>query len=301
MSQLHLRIFDGTRQPFPLPAQFLVTIMDGYKKTQIRDTYAQNDILFDLPFFDNYGDQYTVIVWAKGYKQGGYYPVILSSSQPRTLDIMLIPHAPGFNFADAGWPVVKAAYPFLASDVDDATGQQRYGDLLDDTPAALACFLNLTEAMSQISFAPTTPLDYIKQVIWTGTQAPAQDRFFAWCDVKIIPLIQAATTNHKFSVEKDPGLLHPGATRSWKQVQFGEANVQLTFHETNKTVLAGIDCCILELDMDYYADPLAHALLEVLPNELTHMLTDPTMVYQLRWIAGRSGKIPEFAPLYTIV
>ena len=34
MSQLHLRIFDGTRQPFPLPAQFLITITDGYKKMQ---------------------------------------------------------------------------------------------------------------------------------------------------------------------------------------------------------------------------------------------------------------------------
>ena len=69
MSQLHLRIFDGTRQPFPLPAQFLITITDGYHKTQIRDTFVQNDILFDLPFFDNFGDQYTVLVWAKSYKE----------------------------------------------------------------------------------------------------------------------------------------------------------------------------------------------------------------------------------------
>ena len=301
MSQLHLRIFDGTRQPFPLPAQFLITITDGYHKTQIRDTFVQNDILFDLPFFDNFGDQYTVLVWSKSYKQAGYYPVILSPAQATTLNLMLIPQSPGYNFADASWPVVKAAYPFLASDVDDAAGMQRYGDFMDDTPAALACFLNLAEAMSQISFAPTTPLDYIKQLIWTGTQAPAQDRFFAWCDVGIIPLIQAAAANHKFAVEPDPGLLHPGATRSWKQIQFGEANVQLTFHENDKATINGVNCCIIEPDMDYYADPLAHALLEVLPNALTHMLTDPTMVYQLRWIAGQTARIPQFAPLYTIV
>jgi hypothetical protein len=30
------------------------------------------------------------------------------------------------------------------------------------------------------------------------------------------------------------------------------------------------------------------------------MLTDPAMVYVLRWIAGRTAGIPEFAPLYTI-
>jgi hypothetical protein len=155
--------------------------------------------------------------------------------------------------------------------------------------------------MSEISFTPTTPLDYIKQLVWTGTEAPAQDRFFAWCDTRIIPLIQAAAANHKFAEERDPGLLHPGATQSWKQIQFGEANVQLTFHEGETSVIGGINCCILEPDMDYYKDPLAHALLEVLPNEVTHMLTDPTMVYQLRWMAGRSAKIPEFAPLYTIV
>src|ERR1700733_6826006 len=116
MSQLHLRIFDGTRQPFPLPAQFLITITDGYHKTQIRDTFVQNDILFDLPFFDNFGDQYTVLVWAKSYKKAGYYPGILSPAQATTLDLKLIPQAPGFSFPDASWPVVKAAYPFLASD-----------------------------------------------------------------------------------------------------------------------------------------------------------------------------------------
>lgn len=301
MSQLRLRIFDGTRQLFTLPAQFLVTATDGYHKTQVRDTFSQNEILFDLPFFDNFGDLYTVLVWSKGYKQGGFYPVILSPAQPRALDIMLIPQTPGFRFADASWPVAKATFPFLGSDVDDATGMQRYGDLLDKTPAALACFLNLVEAMSQIPLGTGTPLSYIKQLVWTGPEAPAQDRFFAWCDVGIIPPIEAATANHKFSMEQDPGLLHPGATRSWKQIQFGEANVQLTFHEGEKSVIAGTNCCILEPDMDYYKDPLAHALLEVLPNELTHMLTDPTMVYQLRWMAGQTAKIPEFAPLYTIM
>jgi hypothetical protein len=49
-----------------------------------------------------------------------------------------------------------------------------------------------------------------------------------------------------------------------------------------------------------YRDPLAHVLLEVIPNALTHTLTDPTEVYVLRWIAGQTAGIREFAPLYTI-
>jgi hypothetical protein len=44
----------------------------------------------------------------------------------------------------------------------------------------------------------------------------------------------------------------------------------------------------------------AHTILEIIPNGLTHTLTDPAEVYVLRWIAGRTAGIPEFAPLYTI-
>jgi hypothetical protein len=38
----------------------------------------------------------------------------------------------------------------------------------------------------------------------------------------------------------------------------------------------------------------------VIPNSITHGLTDPKKVYVLRWIAGRHAGIPEFSPPYTI-
>lgn len=38
--------------------------------------------------------------------------------------------------------------------------------------------------------------------------------------------------------------------------------------------------------MDYYKDPVAHALLEVIPNHFQGP-TDPVAAYVLRWIAGR--------------
>lgn len=65
-------------------------------------------------------------------------------------------------------------------------------------------------------------------------------------------------------------------------VQFGEANVQLTFHENEKKVIGGVNCVMLEPDMDYYRDLAAHVILEVIPNGLTHSLTDPAEVYVLR-------------------
>jgi len=61
-----------------------------------------------------------------------------------------------------------------------------------------------------------------------------QDRFFAWCDVRLIDQVKIAAEAKEFAVENNPGLFHPGATSSWKQIQFGEANVQVTFHENDK-------------------------------------------------------------------
>jgi hypothetical protein len=302
MSKLRIRIFDGTRQPFAAPAKFLVRIVDGNQKVQIWKEYEANDITFnDLPFFDNFGDNYTVLISADGYKQAGFVPVKLSDAYLKTLDIMLIPNEPGFSFVNARWPAVKSAYPFIASDVNNATGQKRYDDLLDKTERSLACLLNLGEAMGQIALSQGTPLEYIKQLHWDAPYAPAQDRFFAWCDVGLIDQIKIGAATGKFAVENAPSLFHPGATSSWKQVQFGEADVQLTFHENDKKIIGGIDCVMVEADIDYYSDPAAHILAEVLPHGLTHSLTDPTEVYVLRWIAGRTAGVPEFKPLYTIV
>ncbi len=300
MSQLRLRIFDGSRQPFAGSAQFLVTISDGNQTQRVREFYSENDISFDLPFFDNFGDDYTVLVYADGYKQAGFVPVRLSDRYPGTLDIMLIANHPGFNFGAARWAAAKSTYPFLASGVDDATGQARYDTLLDTMPQSLACILNLGEAMSQIRLAQGTPLDYLKQLRWEAPYGPAPDRFFAWCDMALIDQVKIAARAGQFAVDSNPGMLHPGATSSWKQIQFGEANVQLTFHENDTRVIDGVTCVMVEPDMDYYKDPAAHILLEVVANALTHTLTDPAEVYVLRWIAGRAAGAVEFAPLYTL-
>jgi hypothetical protein len=300
-STLRLRIFDGSRQLFSKPAKFLVRIVDGNQVQHIWQEYPHNDITFEgLPFYNNLFDNYTVVVSSDGYKQAGYQPVKLSNTYTTTLDIMLISNDPGFSFVNAHWDTAKVDYPFIASGADNATGEQRYDDLLDKTEKSLACLLNLCEAMSQIALPQGTPLDYIKQLRWDPPFAPARDRFFAWCDVGLIDQVKAAAAAGKFAVENAPGIFHPGATSSWKQIEFGEANVQLTFHENEKLVVNGVNCTMVEPDIDYYRDLAAHIILEIVPNGLTHTLTEPAEVYVLRWIAGRTAGIPEFAPLYTI-
>jgi hypothetical protein len=56
----------------------------------------------------------------------------------------------------------------------------------------------------------------------------------------------------------------------------------------------------VEPDIDYFKDPGAHLLLEVIPNALTGRVTNPRIVYVLRWMAGQRSGIPNFDPLYTI-
>lgn len=300
MSKLTLRIFDGSRQLFVGPGPFLVTITDGNQKVLVRQDYQSPEVDFDLPFFDNFGDNYAVIVYHAGFRQAGYAPVKLSEKYATTLDIMLVPNDPGFSFLNARWPVVSQTYPFLGSDTDHTSAEARYENLADQHEPVVACFLNLCEAMSQIRLAQGTPLDYIKEIRWDI--GPAQDRFFAYCDATLIDQVQAAASQGLFAPEYGCAVFHPGSTRSWKQIEFGEANVQLTFHENSpdRKTINGVDCITVEPDIDYYKDLAAHTIFEVIPNGLTHTLTNPVDVYVLRWIAGRHAGVPEFAPLYTL-
>jgi hypothetical protein len=276
----------------------LFTIIDGNQKQLQRKSYSKSSVTFNLPFYDNFGDNYTVIVWTKNYQQAGFAPVPLSPESPTMLDLMLIPDDAECNFANAPWDLMKLKLPFLANDVNDSAGRQRYETLMEDKPKSLASLLNLTTAMKQIFLAQGTPLDYLKEVKWDDSLA--QDRFFCYCDVKLLDQVRAAADLGLFTPEFGSSVFHPGATASWKQVQVGEANVQLTFHEDDKQTIDGTKCIVVEPDIDYHKDPLAHTILEVIPNTFSKGLTNPEVVYVLRWMAGRRAGIPEFAPPYTI-
>jgi hypothetical protein len=307
VSKLELRVFDGTRQLFAAPGKFLVTITNGNEQQLFRNYIDSNDLTFDLPFYDNAGDNYSVIVWADGYQQAGFMPVTLSDQYTKTVDVMLIPAQPKFSFVNAPWDDVKVLYPFVADGASDADGAARFENLVNQQDKVAACLLHLCEAMSQINLAQGTPLHYIRRMIWNGEYgqnneyAPKQDRFFAWCDPALIHEVRDAAAAGLFAEELNPGIFHKGATHSWKQIQFGEANVQLTFHENDTMEIDGQPCVLVEPDIDYYKDLGAHAIYEVIYNALTQSLTDPAQVYVLRWIAGRQAGVPEFEPMYTIV
>ncbi len=305
--EINVNIFSGARTPIAQGTNVLLTVRDGNQNDiSLPDNgfVKESSIVIDgLPYFDNSGDDYAVVASADGYQQAGFYPVTVSPTQPAVVDIMLLKKDASFNFRDASWTALNqnyASYAALlaAGAADNATAEDRYGQLMENKPAVLACYFNLVTAISQIHLPVKTPLDYIREVIWDSTMA--QDRFFGWADPALVDQVIQATAEHEFSPEVGTAIFHKRATRSWKQIQLGEANVQLTFHEKDKKTINGVDCVMIEPDIDYYKDLGAHALLEVATNALTHSLTDPRQVYVLRWIAGRHAGIPNFEPPYTL-
>jgi hypothetical protein len=306
-ARIQLNVFDGTRQIIPGSVDLLVTIIDGNQKQLFRDYLRGPSIDIDVPFYDNLFDRYTVVVSASGYRQAGFQPVHVSKTVAHPVDVMLIPSDAHFNFRDANWRSLQQSHPELVTLLSQgaasgAAAENRYTDLLENHALSLASFFNLATAMDQINLQSGTPLDYLKAIIWTyeGDTAFAQDRFFGWCDPKLIDQVRLATPK-LFAPELSPQLYHKGATGSWKQIRFGETNVQLTFHENDRQRIDGLDCVMIEPDIDYYKDPAAHVLFEGLFNTVTGTLTDPKQVYVLRWMAGRQVGAPGFDPPYTLV
>jgi hypothetical protein len=302
-------VFDGTRELYSDHTQILFTVRDGNQNIQHRKFHDKPSVFFNgLPLFNNAADNYTFLVSADDYKDAGFFPVKLATNVDVTVDLMLIPKSNQLNFANATWKALGKSRPalralFANGAATPAEAANRYASIMEDQDGEiLACLLNITTSMQQIHLPQQTPLDYIKAIIWdrTGDFEMASDRFFAWADPQLISQLELAVQQKPAEFGNAPFGLHPGATKSFKQIQFGEANVQLTFHENDRLEIDGVSCVKVEPDIDYFKDPLAHLLLEVVVNAFGS-ITDPRAVYALRWIAGRRAGTPEFDPLYTIV
>ena len=304
MAQLTLNVYDGTRRLVDSSLNLLITITDGVKKQLFRDDKRGPTIDFKVPFHNNATDNYAVVVYADNHVQAGFHPVHVSRDNPTVLDLMLLPSGAGFDFTEASWAKLEANYNLLfrilSSGVSPGEAEARYEDFMQKSPGSLAAFLNVTTAARDV-ICPNgkAALGYFKEMIWDEKRM-GEDRFFLYADAELVAQIKEAAAKGKFDGQSALDTNHPGATSSYKQKQFGEANIQFSFHERDKKDLAGVSCCKVELDMDYYESFLSHALLEVLPNKVSKGKTDPRQIYVLRWIAGRRAGVPEFDPPYTI-
>lgn len=300
---IEIHAFDGTRQPLDPNIDMLVRVIDGNQK-EVLVKYVKGGSLKveGLEYFDNFGDMYTVIVWSKGYRQAGFHPVRLQRGQTVSIDLMLMPSEYQLNFSMASWDQLKTKLPalhaMLSNGLTDQAAQARYEQLMRDQPLVLAHLLNVSAALSQLK----TPsgeviLSLYKQVIFDSTLK--QNNFFAYADKRLVDELRKAVAQRTFEYAAGSQFFHAGNIASFKELSFYEANVQMTFYADGKTI-DGVDCYRMETDIDYYRDPAAHILLEVLPNTIGGALTSPLEGYQLRWIASRVAGRPVFEPLYTV-
>jgi hypothetical protein len=292
-----INIYDGAMQPFTTHA--LLNVQNGQDvRMPAKDVNAPN-IYIHLPFHNGLGDEYSIVVSAKDYRDAGYFakvdPHVVSE-----IKLVMIRKKPTFKFLS--WQELTSKYPaisqFLTVGMDPSAAEARYVSVQKTKPRALACLLNLTVAMSEIDLGGKSPLAYFREICWDNTMA--QDRFFGFVDPAIIPAVRAEAEKGAFAEEKTCAQFHPGSTHSWKQIAFDVANVQLTFHENNTKNIDGLTCVMIEPDIDDYKNLVDHGLLEVLPNLVTGGLTDPTGVYALRWTTAEDNAGPSFDPGYTL-
>ena len=293
-----LQVVDGERKP--MTRDILVRVIDGDKQQVLSAFLPGPTIDIKVPTFDNTRDFYTVLASVDGFVQAGFFPVKVAANTLRPVFLMLLPKNGRPKFTRATWSKLKGEDPevlelFMADAPSEASAKRRYGSLLKREPNVGAGLWNILTALGQIHLSTGTALSYMRQLNWDATMQ--QDRLFGLADRELVEQVEVAAAQGAFAPEVGPGIFHPGATSSFKQLAFGEANVQLTFHEDDDVAdgLVGI-----EVDLDYFRDQAAHAILEVVPNLFTRGLTDPKRVYVLRWIASRQAGVPDFSPPYTI-
>jgi hypothetical protein len=295
---IQVNLVDGARRPLG-GVDVLFTVRDGNQTTIARNFQRSSSVLFrGLRVSNNFADNFTILVSAKGYDMAGYTPVRISAGSTQTVNLMLMRQGASYQFHSAQWSTLRqsrpALYRLLASGGGDEGARARYGDLIEREPAAMAALFNNTTAMSQMRLgAAGTVLDYVKQMNWN--KPPTASQFFAFASAQLLEQLRAAAARGEFSLEAGAATFHPGVTAGYKQIQFGEANVAIYFYQNERRVVDGVECVQISVEMDYFRDLADHVLVEMARSGL-----DPKSAYRLRWMAAARGGVPEFNPPYTI-
>jgi hypothetical protein len=92
-----INVFDGRRQPMPGGVDVLYTLIDGNQK-QFRNERASSSLRLTVPWFNNFGDNYSVLAYSDKYNQAGFFPVAASPDCRRNVDLMLLGKDADFDF-----------------------------------------------------------------------------------------------------------------------------------------------------------------------------------------------------------
>jgi hypothetical protein len=241
-AEVQLTFVDGRRQPLPDDLELVLSAIDGGNRARARLTLrGQSRVaLKGLPVHGTLADQYTLLASARHHTDAGFVPVPLTPDAPAQLALMMLRRdaRPAFDPFPSFVASRPGLYRFLTGVVGADAAAGRYDQLRREQPLALACLLNITTALEQMQLVPfdgLSPVPLQSFVALADDIPPARDRIFAWVDARLVAQFQAtvaaAGANGCTRVVRAPAGMHQGATCSFKQVDFGEGNVQLSFHE----------------------------------------------------------------------
>ena len=236
-ANIMLNVYDGKRQLLDKTVPWSAQAIDGRGLSERQPQFFLNlhggSQLLEVPFFDNFGDNYTIIVTAEGFQTAAWRPVTVSGSGPVTAEILLLPNNSDFHFAAATWDQLSQSRPNVAKMIragcpsGDAAAAM-YASACKSRPESIACFLNLVTAMADMQLpSKKNPLDYYWNVGWPQEDPTTpgwiqqfdnvmkQDRMFCYVDQAILPDVQEANRLGAFSKELNPQIWgHGGATES---------------------------------------------------------------------------------------
>src|SRR5712675_2230499 len=148
-AQIKLSIYDGARAPFAERQNVLLRVHNGQTTdsfTKMLNTKSMNEgqVVLNVDFFDNFADNYTVLVSADGYRDAGFFPVKVARRTPQNVSLMLIPAKPALQFEP--WDVIATSpapiAKFLSLSSVSGNPQDDYNENVESRPRQLACLLN---------------------------------------------------------------------------------------------------------------------------------------------------------------
>src|SRR5713226_552910 len=91
---IRLMIYSDTKRPFSEKQSMLLRVHNGQTTDSVTKTLNTKSmdegvVFLDVDFFDNFADNYTVLVSADGYRDAGFFPVKVSPKVLADLSVML--------------------------------------------------------------------------------------------------------------------------------------------------------------------------------------------------------------------
>ncbi|MCW5965894.1 MAG: hypothetical protein KIT83_17785 [Bryobacterales bacterium] len=303
-----VHVFDGARSPFPAAQRSVLYHLRDPFGTFAHRTFSKESSLRFAGVAARSGARstYSVIVSARGYRQAGWFPIHVKRDATEEFHLMLLPTRGQLNFNRSTWSALGSSDPALRDLLTRtasraSAARNLYGELLESRPTALGCFLNVWEILRGLPFSSGNPGTYMHAALSFEKSDLQPDRCFLWCRKDFIDEVKQAAVQGIFMEVGAAGLFHPGASLGFKEKRFGQANLQICFHERDTRSEGGVVYVKTEFDVDYFRDPLSHFLLEVAVNSITGSVTDPRQVYCLRWMTSKRTAGEVFDPLFTVV